>query len=163
MLVDPKTINLSQKKLLGMWINMSLAENKTGELWQKFMPRRKEIKDAVNNDLYSMQVYEPSLEMKDFNLNTLFVKWAAIEVTNFDTIPKDMESYTLIGGKYVVFRHKGPVADFVKTTNYIYNEWLPNSEYTLDAREHFEILGKDYYGPNDPNSEEDVWIPIRDK
>ncbi len=160
---NPKIINLPTKKLLGIWVKMSLAENKTGMLWGKFMPRRKEIKNTVSNDLYSMQVYEPSLEMKDFNLKTTFVKWAAIEVTDFDTIPKDMESYTLIGGKYVVFRHKGTLAGFVKTTNYIYNEWLPNSEYILDAREHFEILGENYYGPNDPNSEEDVWIPIRDK
>jgi len=163
MILNPKTINLPTTKLLGMWMEMSLAKNKTGMLWGQFMPRRKEIRNSVNNDLYSMQVYDKSLKMADFNLETVFIKWAAIEVTDFGIIPEGMEAYTITGGKYVVFRHKGPVQGFVKRINYIHEEWLPNSDYKLDAREHFEILGEKYLGPNNPNSEEDVWIPIRDK
>jgi len=163
MIPNPKTINLPTKKLLGMWIEMTLAENKTGMLWGQFMPRRKEIRNNVNNDLYSMQVYDKSLKMTDFNQETTFVKWAAIEVTDFDAIPEGMGAYTITGGKYVVFRHKGSVQSFVKSINYIHEEWLPNSDYELDAREHFEILGEKYLGPNNPNSEEDVWIPIKVK
>jgi AraC family transcriptional regulator len=38
---------------------------------------------------------------------------------------------------------------------------LPLSkEYELDDRPHFEILG-DKYKNNDPNSEEEIWIPIK--
>jgi AraC family transcriptional regulator len=39
---------------------------------------------------------------------------------------------------------------------------LPNSAYELDDREHFELLGEKYKN-NDPNSEEEIWIPIRPK
>ncbi|MEP1984886.1 MAG: GyrI-like domain-containing protein, partial [Maribacter dokdonensis] len=41
-------------------------------------------------------------------------------------------------------------------------EWIPNSEYQLDGRPHFEVLGAKYKN-NDPNSEEEVWIPIKAK
>jgi predicted transcriptional regulator YdeE len=43
--------------------------------------------------------------------------------------------------------------------NYIYTEWLPASNYELDNRPQFEILGVKYK-TNDPNSEEEIWIPI---
>ncbi len=39
---------------------------------------------------------------------------------------------------------------------------LPNSEYELENRPHFEVLGEKYKN-NDPNSEEEIWIPIKKK
>lgn len=49
-----------------------------------------------------------------------------------------------------------------KIFEYIFVEWLPDTIYELDNRPHFEILGEKYKN-NDPDSEEDLWIPIRDK
>jgi AraC family transcriptional regulator len=66
---------------------MRLSDNRTGELWRDFMPRRKEIKNSVNADLFSIEIYD---------------------------------------------------------------------------RSHFEIMGEKYK-LNDPNSEEEVWIPIKMK
>jgi AraC family transcriptional regulator len=43
---------------------------------------------------------------------------------------------------------------------YIFTRWLPASGYQLDNRPHFEILG-DKYKNNDPESEEEIWIPVR--
>lgn len=153
--------NLPTKKLIGQRLRMSLAENKTFELWRGFMPRRKEI-PAVNTVLYSMQVYDPSMDFKNFNPNTVFDKWAAVEVDNLSVIPDGMESYLLTGGLYAVFIHKGPPSAFPKTFEYIFHQWLPNSDYQLDDREHFELLG-DKYKNNEPDSEEEVWIPIKVK
>jgi AraC family transcriptional regulator len=45
---------------------------------------------------------------------------------------------------------------------YIFGEWLPNSSYELDTREHFEILSEGYR-PDDRDAEEEIWIPIRKK
>lgn len=143
-------------------MRMSLADNKTVELWRTFMPRRKEILAVHDSLLYSMQVYEPSMDFKTFNPNTVFDKWAAVEVDTFNAIPDGMESYLLTGGLYAVFIHKGPPSAFQKTFEYIFQQWLPNSNYQLDNREHFELLG-DKYKNNEPDSEEEVWIPIRPK
>ena len=86
----------------------------------------------------------------------------SIEVSDINAIPDDMESYTLTGGLYAVFTHKGAAATGPETFRYIFGTWLPASEYGLDNRAHFEILG-DKYRNDDPDSEEEIWIPIRSK
>jgi AraC family transcriptional regulator len=43
---------------------------------------------------------------------------------------------------------------------YIFNTWLPQSNYQLAPRPHFEILGEKYKN-NHPDSEEEIWIPIQ--
>ena len=139
---------------------MSFSGNKTGELWRRFMPRRKEIQNNIGSELYSIQVYG-HLYFNNFNPKTEFEKWAAIEVNDFELIPVEMESFILTGGLYAVFIHKGSSTDN-KTFQYIFTTWLPNSNYLLDNRPHFEILG-DKYKNEDPNSEEEIWIPIKAK
>lgn len=118
------------KKLVGKHIRMTLSNNKTLELWQSFMPRRKEIKNIKTTVLISMQLYDKYLDFKNFNLDTEFDKWAAVEVTDFDTIPEGMETFTLTGGLYAVFIHKGPASTGPKTFRYIFETWLPNSNYS---------------------------------
>lgn len=160
--MKPRIESLNEKKLIGQKIKMSLADNKTYELWHKFMPRRKEIENKIDNNLYSVQVYDKSLNFKDFTSDTLFEKWAAVEVSTCDTIPAEMETLKLIGGLYAVFTYKGIPADFQQTIDYIFNIWLPISDYQLDQRPHFELLGEKYKN-NDPESEEEIWVPLKRK
>jgi AraC family transcriptional regulator len=73
-----------------------------------------------------------------------------------------MEPLEIPEGLYAVFHYKGDqknAADFFRK---IYTEWLPNSGYVLDHRPQFEILGGKYK-TNDPNSEEEIWIPVKEK
>ena len=49
--------SLPDKILVGMNLDMSVAENKTAQLWGSFMPHRKAIAHAVSDDLYSLQIY----------------------------------------------------------------------------------------------------------
>lgn len=123
------------------------------------MPYRKDILHKIGIDLYSMQIFDA---MPDFKSDATFEKWAAVEVSAIETVPEGMETYTLQGGLYAVFLHQGPASAFQKTFGFIFEEWLPNSAYELDDREHFELLGEKYKN-NDPDSEEEVWIPIRPK
>ena len=138
---------------------MSLSDNKTDELWRGFMQARKEIKNSLGTDLYSMQVYG-HLYFNEFNPDIKFEKWAAIEVTNFEAVPDDMEIFTMPSGLYAVFLHRGAAHTGDKTFQYIFGTWLPNTEYSLDDRPHFEIL-RESYRNNDPGSEEEIWIPIK--
>ena len=160
--MQPRIENIAEKKLMGRHSKMSFSnnKNKTFQLWQGFMQRRKEIKNSVNTDLYSMQIFDKSLEYKDFSPNTEFEKWAAVEVTDFDNVPAGMETHLMTGGKYAVFIHRGTADTIYKTSQYIFEIWLPNSKYVLDDREHFEILSHNY-DPNDINAEEEIWIPIK--
>jgi AraC family transcriptional regulator len=158
--MTPRIETLIEKKLIGKRLKMSLTENKTVDIWKSFIPRRKEITNNVTNDIISMQVYE-SEYFTNFNPTNEFEKWATIEVSNFENVPADMETFTLKGGLYAVFDYKGLSTDN-RIFNYIFENWLPNSNYDLDHRPHFEILG-DKYKNGDPTSEEEIWIPIQPK
>jgi AraC family transcriptional regulator len=151
---------LNEKKLIGKHMSMCLADNKTFELWKSFMPRRKEIKNSIGTNLFSIQVYDEQTDFNNFDLHTVFEKWAAVEVTYFDTVPTEMETYTLRSGLYAVFIHEGAAKTAAKTFQYIYGEWLPSSIYLPDNRPQFEILGEKYKN-DDSESEEEVWIPIK--
>lgn len=159
--MQPRIENLLEKKLIGKRLKMSFAENRTMELWRSFMPGRNEIKNRVNQDLISMQVYDDAFSFSNFDANASFEKWAVAEVSEFDAIPDGMESYTLSAGLYAVFEYKGLNTD-TAIFQYIFGTWLPLSEYALDNRPHFEVLGPKYKN-NDPESEEEIWIPIKVK
>jgi AraC family transcriptional regulator len=107
----------------------------------------------------SMNIYSDGQKVM-MSLTNVFDKWAAVAVSSLEAIPDGMESYTLQGGKYAVFIHKGPASAFPKTMQHIFVEWLPKSGFEIDDREHFEVLPEDY-GRNDSEAEEEVWIPIK--
>lgn len=70
------------------------------------MPGRNEITNKLTNDFISMAIYKPT-HFADFNPAHDFEKWAAVEVTDFEQVPNDMETFTLTGGLYAVFDYKG--------------------------------------------------------
>ncbi len=142
-------------------MSMSLIDNKTGKLWRNFMLRRKEIRNNIGTALYSMQLYDMSYFSR-FDPAKEFEKWATIEVTNHDNIPDAMEAFTLPEGLYAVFLHKGPASAGHLSFQYIFGFWLPNSEYMLDDRPHFELLGEKYKN-EESDSEEEIWIPVKRK
>jgi AraC family transcriptional regulator len=159
--VEHRIEKLTEKKLIGKRLKMSFADNKTGELWRGFMPRLKEIQNKIGSELYSMQIYNHSF-FENFNPNAEFEKWATVEVKDFDTVPEEMECFVLKSGLYAVFLFRGTVNAAAEAFRYIFETWLPNSEYVLDDRPHFELLGEKYKN-GDPNSEEEIWIPIKPK
>ena len=158
--MKPRIETISPKKLIGKRLTMSLANNKTSELWQSFMPKKNDIANKLNNEVISMQVYSAT-HFSDFKPTNEFEKWATVEVANFENLLSEMEVFTLSGGLYAVFDYIGSSSDS-SIFQYIYGSWLPNSEYDLDDRPHFEVLG-DKYKNNDPTSEEEIWIPIKPK
>lgn len=159
-MVNSRIEVIKEKKMIGMNLKMSLANNKTQELWGQFMPRKDEIVNSITEDKVSLQEY-PADYFAKFSPTTEFVKWATVEVNAFQKVPDAMEPLTLAGGLYVVFEYKG-LSNNNDIFQYIFSNWIPNSEYKLDDRPHFEILGEKYKN-NDPNSEEEIWIPIQSK
>ncbi|NAS13554.1 GyrI-like domain-containing protein [Flavobacteriaceae bacterium R33] len=142
-----------------MSVHMSLAENKTYQLFSSFMPRRKEIKLLKEDEVLDLRVYSADY-FSDFNPGNSFVKWALVEVSDFGQLPESMQTFELEGGRYAVFKAKGSEAPALY--QHIFTSWLPQSVYALDDRPHFEILqvtGK----PNDPDADEFFYIPIKAK
>lgn len=159
--MTPEIKTITEKKLVGKSLQMSLSDNRTFELWHSFMTRRKEITNITGTDLFSLQLYDANY-FKTFNPSNLFEKLALIEVENFDKVPSEMQTFILPGGLYAVFPFKGTSQQAPEAFKYILLEWLPASKYVLDDRPHFEILG-DKYKREQPDSEEEIWIPVKEK
>src|SRR6478735_5956132 len=154
--------NIPAKKLVGKNLTMSFADNRTFELWKSFMPHRAQISNNLNSELISLQLFGPDFSFQNFNPNLAFEKWACVEVSDFNNIPEGMETLEIPGGLYAVFLYQGSSAAAPQTFQYIFGSWLPNSEFELDNRPHFEVLGEKYK-TNSPDSEEEIWIPVKPK
>ena len=153
--------NISQIKLVGKRLNMSFSSNQTPSLWKSFMPRKKEVLNTLNNNLYSIEIYKKPNFFEDFNPTLEFEKWAAVEVSNFDRIPSKMESLTIPSGNYAIFKYKGKGSEASVIYKSVLQDWIPNSEFQLDHRLHFAVMGEKYRN-EDPTSEEELWFPIKD-
>jgi len=160
-MMEVKIIELQSKRLIGKRIITTMAEDQTTLLWKSFKTLLKPIPSKKENGFYSVQKFDTDSSFDQFTPFTKFEKWAAVEVEeNVGIIPLGLEPLLLNGGKYAVFNHKGKASDFQKTLQYIFGQWLPQSNYKLDHRPHFEVMAPDY-DPNDPNAEEEVWIPVK--
>ena len=159
--MQPRFETLTSKKLAGRSIRMSLQQNKTAELWRSFMPKKHTITTNVGSELYSVDVYDSLQYFNNFDLKAEFNKWAAIEVRSFDSVPPDMQTLEL-NGLYAVFVYKGPASEGHKMYRYIFQEWLPGSDFVLDHRPHFALMGEKYKH-EDPSSEEELWVPVKPK
>lgn len=158
--MTPRIETTNEKKISRKTTNNEFENYKIGELWRSFSLRRKEITNNLTSDLISMVVYKPT-HFADFKPTNEFERWATVEVADFDNVPNEMDTFVLPSGLYAVFDYKGLSTDH-SIFQYILGTWLPNSDYILDDRPHFEVLG-DKYKNNDPTSEEEIWIPIKSK
>lgn len=155
-MLEPRIIELKEKKLVGKHMKMSLAQNRTKELWQRFMTNVKDLGATLSNDKISLQVY-PKNYFDGFDPTLDFEKWATVEVADFNNVPAGWDTLVLPRGMYAVFDHQGTDTGIFE---YIYATWLPNSKYRLDDRPHFELLGDEYKNDH-PDSKEEIWIPVR--
>ena len=146
-------------RLAGMKTTMSLAENKTFELWQRFMPVKKELEELSGTELYSVEVY-PDDYFINFSPVKEFEKWAAAPVVKTYQPGDPFEILDVPEGLYAVFLYKGPSTEVQKAYQYIFGEWMPKSDYQVDNRPHFAIMGEKYRN-DDPDSEEELWIPVK--
>lgn len=157
--MEPKIVSIPAKKIVGIKRETTFATDPevTRGIWKTFMPLRNRIPHRSNSCFLSVKVLNTPLNMND--INYAYEKWAAVEVEDFETETfSELSTHTLTGGLYAVFIHQGTASD-MSTFQYIFQEWLPNSNYSLDVREHFEVMD-DHYRPDDVNAKEEVWIPI---
>ena len=157
-MIAPRILSTKTFQLAGLKRTISLSRNQTRQLWQEFMPQLKELNSLVSQEYYSAEVY-PSGYFDRFNPNREFEKWAAV-ASGDKILPETWEKLEIPAGLYAVFHYKGKSGDVHQMYQYILGTWLPNSGYILDNRPHFAVMGENYRN-NHPESEEDLWIPVR--
>ena len=161
--MQPKIVDLDEMTVVGISSLVSMKCNLIHQLWERFMPREKEIKDVaipgvgleVSFDMKEVKV--EGTEKKDYE----FIVLVGLPVNNIDDIPEGMTYKKIPAHKYAKFVHKGLISKIMETFNYIYEEWLPTSGYEGDSQaceiewydERFKIESED--------SEFDIYVPIK--
>lgn len=146
---------IEPKKLIGFSITTSFQEDKTPIVWRKFMMRRNEITNRTSDKLFSLQIFP-----ENFTPNESFTKYALAEVSEFENIPNDFETFELESGKYLVFTYKGKAENGPELFRYIFQNFVPENNFEVGNRPYFEIFGDDY-NPKSDSAEEEIWIPIK--
>ena len=147
--------------LSGQKIWTSIASQETTKLWRPF---RKAIIDKEGlspKKYFSIGRYGKEMAYGAFTIDTYFEKSAAI-TEPLTECPDGFEEIRLEGGLYAIFTHSGPANKFQVTLQNFMMNWLPRSNYGLDARAHFETFDESY-DPFDESSLELVHIPIIEK
>lgn len=159
---DPRLEHIQAKKIIGMHIQTSAANSQAVKVWKKFMPLQKEVQGKEEGVFFSIQDFPSSFSFSTFDPSAKFTTWAAKEILPDTDIPDVFSSTVIKGGQYAVCTHHGAAASIGLTLSHMYGKWIPESGYQIDTeRKHFEVLGKEYLGPNNPDSKEQVWIPIK--
>ena len=157
--MQPVIKNCGYLLLSGFRKEMSLTNDHSVALWKKFMQVYAAVPEHFGQQYISAAEY-PLGYFDYFDPSKEFIRWACMETPG--NAPDTLETLEIQDGLYAVFIHHGPMALAFKTFDYIFNEWIPNSGFDLDERPHFEIMPK-HYRSDDPNAQEEIWIPIKQK
>jgi AraC family transcriptional regulator len=161
MIMEPKIVKKEAVKLIGL---MYYGDNKNWEIpkiWEEFLPLMKKIPNCVPaRESYGVCFYTES-----FSKSGLFYYLAALPVSSLEEIPMELVGKTIPASEYAVFTHKrsltGKTNNIKDTYAYAYGTWLPNSPYVNPYEYDFEYYDERFKGNDNPDSEIDVYIPIR--
>lgn len=90
-----------------------------------------------------------------------YIEFVGAETSPFPELPEGVLAKTLTGGRYAVFTHTGAAASLAQTYDYIWGSWALTAGETLDDREDFEVYDSRFRGPECPDSQIDLYIPVR--
>ena len=154
----PRLVHMPQRRMIGVGMEMSLAQPVTGHLWRTLMPLRMAIPGRIDPERYLVKVY-PKGYFEAFDPQRNFEQWAAYAVEGDGAARDGLAVLDVPAGLYAVWHYTGSSEDH-RIFQHILGEWLPESGFVLDDRPHVDVLGAAYRHA-DPLSEEDICIPLR--
>lgn len=160
--MKPKIKQVEEFTVVGMEKTVTLKTNYLiTELWGEFGPRIGEIKNRIGSEHF--EVCKPLEEGKKerFTEDSEFTEVASVKVSRVEDLPEGMTSVTVPGGKYAVFTHKGKSMEIKNTYEYIWGKWIPSTDVEVDLRYDFELYDERFLGPENPDSEMEIYIPIK--
>ena len=136
-------------------------ENEIGRLWGRFNrfwdAREAEIHHVVDGTVG----FELHVEPVEYAETKCFYVMVGVEISKLEDLPLELSVKVLPAGTYAVFTLRGPEI----TSNWpdaIYKGWLPGSGYEEAFKFTVECYdGARFKGVDDPESELEIWVPVR--
>ncbi|MFC2113746.1 GyrI-like domain-containing protein [Bacteroidota bacterium] len=128
-----------------------------GDAWEKVCSFAKQKKlFGFNTQFYGISHDDPKITEEDK------LRYDACVTVRKDANPEGEIGYKVVeGGKYAIFRHKGPYEKFDESYEFIFKQWLPQSGELLRDLPCLEkyINDPDKTKPKDLKT--DIYIPIQ--
>jgi len=150
-------LELEPIQLIGKQTRTSLAQNQTPQLWKSLKTEAMKVSPDPEQLQFAVRCYEAN---PTFIPTEEYTAWAAFSYSDGHAALPGMQEFEIPGGLYAKFLHSGSQEQFIELMRHIFMEWMPDSEYSLDDRPHFERFNFDYK-PGDTNSNEELFIPIQ--
>lgn len=158
--MKPQIITMEPKKVVGMEVSTTMKENKIPQLWTDFMPRFNEIKPVENAAYGVCYPCDCTEKCEEMGEDSEFKYLACAEVENFDNIPEKMKTYTIPGGKYAIFTHKGSLDTLGDTYDSIFGKWMGENNLEYENRGSFELYDDRFkYGEDESIME--IFVPVK--
>ena len=153
---EPELIDFGPLYLIGMplYYNEEMPDD-LSDPWNAFINNR----DVIQHRLMPEKYYQVQYWLPNRDYNSIFF-FIALEVERFGEIPMQFSAKTLPAQKYLRFYHKGLSNKVGLTYQYIYNTYLPETEYKLPHLFNFEYYPPDHRGPYDEESVSEIYIPV---
>jgi len=153
----PQVIELPRISLSGIsfFLSDDCKINDLSREWGQFMQEVPTIKNRRQPErFYQVQYWSENQE-----LGGLYF-FIGAELRNHNEIQPQLVNKTIPEGRYLRFIHKGLANKVGYTYKYIYNQFLPETDYKLTKPFNFEFYGKKCLGPDNPESESEIYIPV---
>lgn len=160
--VHPKIVVLPEIRVAGLRGETTLRDNRLPALWARANAMVEQIPDRVPG-ARGIGICEACGENTLYTMHddVVFSEVAGVEVSSFRGLPEPFAAKTLPGGRYAVFTHRGSLSRLQQTYQYIWGTWALNTPEELDMREDFEVYDRRFLGFDHPDSEIDLYIPVR--
>jgi AraC family transcriptional regulator len=86
---------------------------------------------------------------------------AGVEVSDFSDLPRGFSTVRIPEQRYAVFTHRDHISAIRRTTNTIWNQWLPASGLKAADAPSFERYDENF-DPLTGNGGLEIWVPVRD-
>ncbi|GAB2024984.1 AraC family transcriptional regulator [Lactovum odontotermitis] len=165
--VHPRILELPEIKTAGLRGETSLQDNKLRKLWEEASRQFSQLPHRVTNGR-GFGICEACNENTLYTMtkDIMFSEVAAAEVSSYDGIPENFVCKTIPGGRYAVFTHRGTLEKLSQTFDYIWGTWslqlrAKAGEEIDGEREDFELYDDRFLGYDNPDSEVDLYIPMK--
>jgi len=156
---EPVEVELEELLLIGIPFYFDLtAQNDLSKPWSILTSNYSLIEDRIIPEKYYQVQYWVSDQEPD-----LFYFFIALRVEKIEDIPIQFTAKIIPKQRYLKFQHRGRSNTVNNTYKYIYETFLPESEYSLPHSYNFEYYGDDFTESCDDNSISEIFIPIESR
>ena len=153
----PELVNLNERILVGISFFVPDNVKLTGldKEWGQFMNAIQNI----SNKIYPERLYQVQFWSDSQDLGGLYF-YIGVEVSELRDVDPQFVIKIIPRGRYLKFIHKGMSNKVGYTYRYIYNQYIPQTDYKLNKSFNFEFYGEKCMGPYNENSESEIYIPV---